>query len=170
MKDIYKFWIRSRAEVEADNPCETDHVIISINTPGSDAAKVVTNDHTLYVQPLWFDDFDELPGPAFRRVYGREPELFTKEQAQSIWKTLSEEMQIAKGAGEPFSTIVVHCDAGISRSAGVGAALAKHLNGSDVDFFQSAKVYGSLYLPGTFAPNMHVRRVLLEVLTEGVDQ
>lgn len=31
--------------------------------------------------------------------------------------------------------IVVHCDAGISRSAGVAAAIAKYLNGNDDDFF-----------------------------------
>lgn len=31
--------------------------------------------------------------------------------------------------------IIVHCDAGISRSAGVAAAIAKYLNGSDDDFF-----------------------------------
>lgn len=31
--------------------------------------------------------------------------------------------------------IVVHCDAGISRSAGVAAAIAQYLNGNDDDFF-----------------------------------
>ena len=31
--------------------------------------------------------------------------------------------------------IVVHCDAGISRSAGIAAAIAKYLNGNDDDFF-----------------------------------
>ena len=31
--------------------------------------------------------------------------------------------------------IVIHCDAGISRSAGVAAAIAKYLNGNDDDFF-----------------------------------
>ena len=40
--------------------------------------------------------------------------------------------------------IIVHCDAGISRSAGVAGAIAKYLNGNDDDFF----------VRGPYTPNM----------------
>lgn len=59
--------------------------------------------------------------------------------------------------------IIVHCDAGISRSAGVAAAIAKYLNGSDDDFFVRSpytpnmtcyhKVLFALYIVETEAEN-----------------
>ena len=54
--------------------------------------------------------------------------------------------------------IVVHCDAGISRSAGVAAAIAKYLNNDDNKFFMApytpnmtcySKVLFALYLAET---------------------
>lgn len=50
--------------------------------------------------------------------------------------------------------IIVHCDAGISRSAGVAAALNKYFNGRDQFYFDN------------YCPNMHVYRTLLNVLQE----
>lgn len=59
--------------------------------------------------------------------------------------------------------IIVHCDAGLSRSAGVAAAIAKYLNGSDDDFFVRSpytpnmtcyhKVLFALYIVETEAEN-----------------
>jgi predicted protein tyrosine phosphatase len=46
--------------------------------------------------------------------------------------------------------IVVHCDAGASRSPAVGAALARVLNGDDAEFFA-----------GRYRPNMRVYRMML---------
>ena len=48
--------------------------------------------------------------------------------------------------------VIVHCDAGISRSSGVGAAIEKFYNGSD------ERIFGS-YL---YCPNMLCYRVTLE--------
>jgi len=47
--------------------------------------------------------------------------------------------------------IIVQCDAGLSRSPAVGAALARVLNGDDAEFFG-----------GRYRPNMRVYRTLLE--------
>jgi protein-tyrosine phosphatase len=47
--------------------------------------------------------------------------------------------------------IIVHCDAGVSRSAAVGAALARAFSGDDAEFFA-----------GRYRPNVRVYRTLLE--------
>ena len=53
--------------------------------------------------------------------------------------------------------VVVHCEAGISRSAGVAGALAKHFLGTDKEFFTYP-----------FLPNRLAYRLLLNALT-GMD-
>lgn len=40
--------------------------------------------------------------------------------------------------------IIIHCDAGVSRSAGIGAALNKYFNGRDQFYFDN------------YCPNMHI--------------
>ena len=50
--------------------------------------------------------------------------------------------------------IIVHCDAGQSRSAGITAALSKYYNGNDNFFFDNPK----------YTPNMSCYRLMLETL------
>ncbi len=51
-----------------------------------------------------------------------------------------------------IDTIIVHCDAGQSRSAGVAAAIAKFFNGDDEQFFSGGGMYGSpRYTPNRLA-------------------
>ncbi len=49
-------------------------------------------------------------------------------------------------------TIIVHCDAGITRSAGIAAAIMKHYNGDDSPIFNSR----------LYCPNMLCYRMVLE--------
>jgi predicted protein tyrosine phosphatase len=49
---------------------------------------------------------------------------------------------------------IIHCTAGISRSAGVGAAISKVINGDDSEFFLS------------FMPNAHCYKKVLEAFGE----
>lgn len=53
----------------------------------------------------------------------------TEQQARKIAKF------VMRYKDSRVEQIVVHCDAGISRSAGVAAAIAQYLNGNDDDFF-----------------------------------
>ena len=62
----------------------------------------------------------------------------TEQQARKIAKF------VMRYKDSRVEQIVVHCDAGISRSAGVAAAIAKYLNGNDDDFF----------VRGPYTPNM----------------
>lgn len=56
--------------------------------------------------------------------------------------------------------IVVHCDAGISRSSGVAGAIMKYLNGDDMPIFSN----------GRFCPNMTCYRKVLTALMLYVDE
>lgn len=53
---------------------------------------------------------------------------------------------------DEYVHIIIHCSAGISRSAGVAAAISKYLNGSDEKIFDSPK----------YIPNMRCYRYVLE--------
>jgi len=52
--------------------------------------------------------------------------------------------------------IIVHCEAGISRSSGVAAAIMKYLTGDDMEIFGN----------GRYTPNMTCYRMVLEALHE----
>ena len=52
--------------------------------------------------------------------------------------------------------IIVHCDAGQSRSAGVAAALSKYYNNDDSEYFDNPR----------FTPNMWCYKLMLNALME----
>lgn len=73
----------------------------------------------------------------------------------AMTKRDAERIAIAvKNYQNAVDTIIVSCDAGISRSAGIGAALDKYFNGDDMRFFTSPR----------FNPNMHCYSLTLEAL------
>ncbi len=73
-----------------------------------------------------------------------EADLFSAEQAAEIWS-------FVRAHRDDVERIVVHCDAGMSRSPAVAAALSRALTGDDSDFFG-----------GRYRPNMRVYRLLLD--------
>lgn len=99
------------------------------------------------IQPLFFTDADK-PG---KDVYGREvieTDLITEDDAQLIKQLLLRYPEI---------DVIVHCDAGISRSSGVAAAILKASTGDDSQIFNSPK----------YRPNMRCYRIVLdELMTE----
>ena len=54
-------------------------------------------------------------------------------------------------------SIIVHCDAGVSRSAGIAAALMKFYNGDDTPIFDNPR----------YCPNMLCYRTMLNTMMEG---
>jgi predicted protein tyrosine phosphatase len=138
-----KFVVMGRSDLEAGNPCDLQHVIISIRGVGQKMADVPSNSATLRVLKLLFDDSDA-PNRAVPNQM-----LFDEEHAEAIVKMVEET--------EP-EVVICQCEAGISRSAAVAAALSKFYMGDDMFFFQSRR----------FNPNRLVYRVLLETLNRSL--
>ena len=142
-----KLIVKNRRQAVAGNGVHCPHVIVSIFTPGDDPPLVCQNKYTKQVVQFAFDDLDGPPGPATQLALGN-PVLFGDEEAQEI----ADKVRYWHGKG--VDTFVCHCDAGISRSSGVAAALSKHYNGTDLKFFNS-------YI---YRPNMLVYTKVLNAL------
>jgi predicted protein tyrosine phosphatase len=101
------------------------HVIVSITTPGDKEPPLPTNDKTLGILRLEFYDMDRVV-QGYNE--GQEPKMFQPAQAKQVLAFVT--------AHPEAELVVVHCDAGLSRSPGVSAALAKVLNGDDGELFK----------------------------------
>jgi len=130
-------FVYSRRALEAVQPHEVPHVIISITSGPEDVARLRRNDQCQGVLRLWFPDADtaseEFP----------EAILFSPDHAREIWDFVLRHREVDR--------IVVHCDAGVSRSPAVAAALARILKDDDAEYFA-----------GRYRPNTRVYRMLLE--------
>lgn len=144
-----KFLVCSRREVEALSPItDVNHAFISVRTPGDpDEVRLPRSEKTKASYHLDFHDID-LPGKDVTPEYLAEISklrLFDESMAEMLlgyiekWsKTLDLEL------------IVVHCDAGISRSPAIAAALERTIfNGDDAEFFEH------------FHPNRRVYQTIL---------
>lgn len=130
------FFVYSRGAIEVLPPHEVAHVIVSITTTPDDRAKLPVGKACRGVLRLSFVDADE-PRPDQPHT------LFDRAQARSI-------LQFVKQHRDAIERIVVHCDAGLSRSPAVAAAIAVCLDQSDEEFFRR------------YRPNMLVYRTLLD--------
>lgn len=133
-----QFYVYSRYGFEATRPHEVPHVVISITSSPDDQARIRANPQCRGVLRLSFADAD-----VASEIIG-EDALFTPEQARRIW-------EFVVAHRDHVERIIVHCDAGVSRSPAVAAALARALNGDDSEFFG-----------GRYTPNRRVYRLLLE--------
>ena len=130
------------------------HIIVSFFTPGDSPPDIVQNENTKQIIQFAFDDLDRIPGPATQKALGM-PVLFGDEEAKKI----AERVQFWRDKG--IKTVVCHCDAGISRSAGAAAAMAKFYNGDDSEFFTGQY---SLWPGVRYHPNMLVYRKMTKAL------
>jgi protein-tyrosine phosphatase len=109
-------------------------VIISINDVSDEANKLNRNNNITAVCPLFFDD-----------VECNQQNHMSREDADKI-------IQFVNTHLNNVDEIIVHCGAGVSRSAGVCAALMLILTGDDSAIFNCGK----------YRPNMHCYRLVLE--------
>jgi len=115
-----KILLRNKREAEQLEIKGSTHGFISVTDPGVDDVKLHFNTDTLLIRNLKFDDIlsiDTWQQPL------REPVLFDKQMANHIfddYKYFQDIMEI----------LVIHCHAGISRSAAIATFLAK-LEGID---------------------------------------
>ena len=81
----------------------------------------------------------------FDDVEKGEPNCITTEDAKKITKFINT-------VNKSIEQIIVHCEAGVSRSAGVCAAIMKYLTGDDSEIFDNPK----------YCPNMTCYRAVLK--------
>ena len=143
--------ILAMSRARAIQYCQMKHrhssVIISISDPNMDYSSgpfITPENHIEAILPLCFCDADR-PGTD---VYGNETDgsdLMSDDDARKVALFVR---------GRMTDRIIVHCDAGISRSGGVAAAIAKWMLNDDSEFFYS----------GQYRPNMWCYRKTLTAL------
>jgi len=122
-----------------------DHAIISITDPNSDHPVFQQSPFTKGILKLKFYDIDFGDGNTtptraeLLKEYG--DGLFNKTQAREI-------LNFVEKIKDQVKVIICHCDAGISRSAGVAAAILKVLTGSDKEIFDNKR-----YVPNRYVYN-----------------
>jgi len=135
-----KFQVFSRNE--AEKYCKETHndksIMISIKTP-SDKTRpnvdITFKNNIMAILKLAFDDVEE--------QYGDEMPI-SELQAKQI-------VEFVDDYKNSIDLIIVHCDAGISRSAGICAALSKWLTNDDKIFFSG------------YVPNMKCYHTVLNI-------
>jgi predicted protein tyrosine phosphatase len=114
-----RFLVLNRARVARVKP-NVPYVVISITDPDAPDADVVESPLRMGLLRLKFYDLDD----RYAGLEGPEPE-----HADRIVRFVREHLLRA-------DLIVTQCEAGISRSSGVAAALSRWLNGHDEEFFE----------------------------------
>ncbi len=140
-KNVTKFEVWSRYKAETfKNDLSTPHAFISVYTPQDEPPLLSTNENTLGILSLSFDDMDTVDN-GFEQQFGRKQVLFDEYMALSILYFFEK----VRG-----NLIIVHCDAGVSRSPAIAAALSVCSGQSDSMFFNR------------FCPNRLVYKKILE--------
>lgn len=128
----FKIDIMSKDECTffSEKTLETECVIISINDTGYDTM-LHENKKIIDIHKIWFDDIE--------KDINQKLKLMTINQAEGIKDFVDKYKDEVKH-------IVIHCTAGISRSAAVGCVIARYLNDDD----------NYLWASGRYMPNKHV--------------
>lgn len=124
----------------ADNKRDSK-LVISIRTPGDEKANLGNNAYDILF--LSFCDCDNSNDPTIT--------LISKQDTDDIVTFIHKYNKINK----EFD-LIIHCDAGRSRSAGVGAAIEKYLFGYDNHYFNNS----------VFNPNILCYREVLNSFME----
>lgn len=130
-----KFLVLSREKIEEAQITEK-HIVISIRDPYTAKARLPKSIYRLKTLYLEFSDIDKhFPNTSCI--------LFNSRIAQKI-------LNLVDKYKNKVEVIVCQCEAGISRSAGVAAALSRIINQDDYIYFKR------------FIPNRTVYRTILE--------
>ena len=122
------------------------HIIISIGDPfDREPAPICEQPACKGILRLQFHDWDDKQRIVLERSSSPESKrmvFYSEQQAKQVFDFIQTHIN-------SIQTIICQCDAGISRSAGMAAALSKILNGTDAYFFK------------TYIPNSRVYRLTL---------
>jgi predicted protein tyrosine phosphatase len=142
---IKEFIVYNRETIESIEPHDVPHVIVSIRSPKDpNEAILPIGPNTLGIVRLVFHDMDDFHKKALapEKWEKYEADCFSTSHARQILELVKDHPSAER--------LLVHCDAGFSRSPAVAAALSKILTGDDTYFFKH------------YAPNMRVFRTILE--------
>ena len=114
------------------------YIVISISDPGTPKPRIRTDGLCRAILRFRFHDAE----PAGNFPTPPTIKLMTSGEAREIW----EAVQQHRGQ---IDTIVVHCEAGMSRSPAVAAAICRALGQDDLRFFRE------------YQPNMHIYGLIL---------
>jgi predicted protein tyrosine phosphatase len=128
---------------------KTPHAIVSITDPDTDLPAFSPNENRLGILFLQFYDLDDIsdqmaPKDAQEYLAQFGDGLFKDDQAADI-------VSFVEGIKDRIKGILVHCEAGISRSAAVAAAIELVVNGSNERVVSDRR----------YSPNQYVYRKLL---------
>lgn len=121
------------------------YAVISITDPQLIPPTLAPSPYCAAVLRLRFSDVDE----RFARMQVSTPYViaFTSEMAQQVAHFVNEHF------GQGIRLFIIHCEAGMSRSAGIATAISQHYNLDEIFFLTH------------YRPNIWVRRLMLEALT-----
>ena len=132
MNESLNLTVCNRDKAESHN-FRFPHLMISISAP-NDKPKPSISKNRIATLSLEFHDLD--------KPY-KDYKLFSEEDAYSIFEFLKQNKEIRD--------VVIHCDAGISRSPAIAAALTKIFNGDDSKYFKE------------YLPNMLAYKIMIDV-------
>ncbi len=128
--------------------CDKKHIYISVKCPYDSEgwAKLPKNKNRVQTLLLAFDDWDDYQRNKILTEHKDNPKVakmvfFSKDHARSI-------VSLVKEYKDKVDVIICQCDAGISRSAGIAAALSKCIRGRDEEYFEK------------YLPNRRVYRMI----------
>lgn len=133
-----ELFVYSRDALARVRPHEVPHVIISVTSGVEDVARFPVPSTCRAVLRLVFADLAPSEVDASTREL-----LFTAAQAARIWSFVDEHRPHVE-------RLLVHCDAGRSRSPAIAAAISTALGRDAASFFEQ------------YEPNQHVYDTLLE--------
>jgi predicted protein tyrosine phosphatase len=132
----FRFLVLSRSEVKRIAPDEP-YIVVSVTNPGLPDAELAPSPLRRDVLRLQFHDMGDYGQPL------RDNVLMTDQDAEAI-------LEFVERHTGGVSMIICQCEAGMSRSAGIAAALSQVLQSEDKFFFAN------------FAPNRWIYRTLIE--------
>lgn len=142
--DIKVFSRKTVQDFATDRP----HIFISVRDPGSEPVDVAIMPHQVARLDLEFSDVDASNKPNLKNIDSIK--LFTIDDAQSILRLF----QITKPC---INLIIINCEAGISRSSGIAAAMTRIMGNSDAEYFSNT---------GPYCPNRFVYSMLLNMAVQ----
>lgn len=121
--------VLSRDEVSIVAP-QVPYIVISITDPEKDDALIADSSSQLAILRLKFHDIIGVKSISLEDSSSTNEIAMSQENAQSVLNFVREHLGNVK-------LIVCHCEAGISRSSAIAAALSRILNTQDKFFFDN---------------------------------